>query len=202
MTSIAEGPGTTAEAWQARGVVRVALAGCGVVGSALLREFVTRRDSLADRLGVELVLASVLVRDVERPRDAAFDRKVLTCDVEEFLAADTDVVIEAIGGLDPALSIARATLSRGRKLVTANKALLARHGSELVALARQNGTTLRYDAAVGGFRALAAELSIWLLIGSALVRREDGKAANRSILVGPDGARVNGQGLRANGGMI
>ena len=150
MTSIAEGPGTTAEAWQARAVVRVALAGCGVVGSALLREFVTRRDSLADRLGVELVLASVLVRNVERPRDAAFDRNVLTSDVEEFLAADTDVVIEAIGGLDPALSIARATLSRGRKLVTANKALLAQHGSELVALARQNGTTLRYDAAVGG----------------------------------------------------
>ncbi|MEP6618948.1 MAG: homoserine dehydrogenase [bacterium] len=150
MTTVAEVVERNVEPWQQRAVVRVALAGCGVVGSALLREFVSRRASLADRLGVELVLASVLVRDVERPRDAAFDRGLLTDDVDEFLRADADVVIEAIGGLHPAHRIATSTLSRGRKLVTANKALLAQHGSALVALARCNNTTLRYDAAVGG----------------------------------------------------
>ena len=150
MTSIAELGRSDADAWQSRAVVRVALAGCGVVGSALLREFVSRRESLAERLGVELVLASVLVRHMERQRAAPFDRSVLTDDVNEFLAADVDVVIEAIGGLDPAHRIATCTLARGRKLVTANKALLAQHGSALVALATQHGTTLRYDAAVGG----------------------------------------------------
>jgi homoserine dehydrogenase len=92
----------------------------------------------------------VLVRDVTRPRDADFDRTLLTADVGEFLATEADVVIEAIGGLDPARHIAESVLRRGRELVTANKELLAAHGSALTALAGAHRTSLRYDAAVGG----------------------------------------------------
>ena len=130
--------------------VRVALAGCGAVGSALLRELDSRRAALGTRHGVEIVLARVLVRDVHRNRDAVFDRALLTSDVESFLATDADVVIEAIGGFDPALRIAESALGRGRRLITANKALLATHGSALTALARRKRTSVRYDAAVGG----------------------------------------------------
>ncbi|MDQ6634516.1 MAG: homoserine dehydrogenase, partial [Gemmatimonadota bacterium] len=89
-------------------------------------------------------------RDVTRPRDADFDRSLLTADVDEFLASETDVVIEAIGGLDPARRIAESVLGRGGELVTANKELLAAHGSALTTLARAQRTSLRYDAAVGG----------------------------------------------------
>ncbi|MFL5608600.1 MAG: homoserine dehydrogenase [Gemmatimonadaceae bacterium] len=138
------------EAWPAPTRVRVALAGCGAVGSALLRELVARRGALAERHGVRVELTRVLVRDVTRPRDAEFDRSLLTADVDDFLATDADVVIEAIGGLDPARRIAESVLARGSELVTANKELLAAHGSALTALARFNRTSLRYDAAVGG----------------------------------------------------
>ena len=152
MTSAVEYESLEKHAWTSTAptLVRVALAGCGAVGSALLREFTGRRAALAERIGIEVQVVSVLVRDLQRPRDAAFDRALLTTDVDEFLATDADVVIEAIGGLDPARRIAETALGRGQPLVTANKLLLALHGSSLAHLARLNGTTLRYDAAVGG----------------------------------------------------
>lgn len=152
MTSVVEFESLEQHTWTttAPTLVRVALAGCGAVGSALLREFAGRRAALADRVGIEVRVVRVLVRDRERPRDAEFDRALLTTDVDEFLATEADVVIEAIGGLDPARRIAETTLGRGQPLVTANKLLLALHGSSLAQLARVNGTTLRYDAAVGG----------------------------------------------------
>lgn len=150
MTSVAGIERRTVEAWRGPATVRVALAGCGAVGSALLRELVTRRGTLADRHGVNVVLTRVLVRDVTLERDAPFDRALLTADVDDFLETEADVVIEAIGGIDPARRIARSVLGRGRDLVTANKELLAAHGSELVRLAARDGAALRYDAAVGG----------------------------------------------------
>ncbi|MDB4916800.1 MAG: metX hom [Gemmatimonadetes bacterium] len=152
MSSVIGVEATEREAWQAPDVtrVRVALAGCGAVGSALLREIDARRDTLAGRHGIEVELTRVLVRDVSRQRDARFDTALLTSDVGEFLAAEADVVIEAIGGFDPALRISQATLSRSRKLITANKLLLAQHGTALTSLARAHATTVRYDAAVGG----------------------------------------------------
>lgn len=150
MTSVVELEPGSAETWDAPAVVRVALAGCGAVGSALLRELVARAATLADRHGLSIVVTRVLVRDVARERHAPFDRALLTADVEEFLATDADVVIEAIGGVEPARRIATASLALGRELVTANKELLAAHGTELTALASRHGAALRYDAAVGG----------------------------------------------------
>lgn len=152
MTSVVEITDRTTESWPlpSGATVRVALAGCGAVGSALLRELAGRRASLEARRGGRVELARILVRDVERERAAPFDRTLLTADLESFLATDADVVIEAIGGLEPARRIAECTLRGGRELVTANKELLAAHGSSLAALARAHGGTLRYDAAVGG----------------------------------------------------
>jgi homoserine dehydrogenase len=150
MASLVELEQDVRDAWRGPATVRVALAGCGVVGSALLRALVARKANLADRHGVDVVLTRVLVRDTSLERAAPFDRGLLTADVDDFLATDADVVVEAIGGLDPARRIALSALSRGRELVTANKELLAAHGSELAALAIRSGTTLRYDAAVGG----------------------------------------------------
>ncbi|MEP6989563.1 MAG: homoserine dehydrogenase, partial [bacterium] len=135
---------------QRTAILRVALAGCGAVGSALLRELEIQREALSERHGMTIELVRVLVRDLERERNAPFDAEVLTNDIAEFLETPADVVVEAIGGLDPARHIAVTVLGRSQRLVTANKELLAAHGSELSALAQQRGTTLRYDAAVGG----------------------------------------------------
>ena len=150
MTSVLQFESDVSETWRAPATVRVALAGCGAVGGALLAELVSRRARLAERHGVAVVLTRILVRDVRRERTAPFDRTLLTSDVDEFLATESDVVIEAIGGLEPALRIARESLTRGRELLTANKELLAAHGSELTALALRRGGAVRYDAAVGG----------------------------------------------------
>ena len=131
-------------------VVRVALAGCGVVGGELVRLLAHGADEIRARHGVRFELASVLVKHPGRARPGELPRGVLTTDVDAFLRADAAVWVEAIGGRDPALRIARTVLGAGRRLVTANKALLAEHGSELAALARRSGARLDFESAVAG----------------------------------------------------
>jgi homoserine dehydrogenase len=97
-----------------------------------------------------VTLTRVLVQDSHRPRDVALAPGVLTTDLAAFLATDADVVVEALGGIEPARAIVEESLRRGRTVITANKALLAAHGASLAALAGRCGGTLRYDAAVGG----------------------------------------------------
>lgn len=130
--------------------VRVALAGCGVVGGELVRRIGAGQRELAERHGLRFELVRVLVRDAARPRPGELPDGVLTTDLGHFLAAEAEVVVEAIGGQEPALAIARAALGRGLRLVTANKALLAEHGPGLAALARSTRGRLDFEAAVGG----------------------------------------------------
>jgi homoserine dehydrogenase len=127
--------------------VRVALAGCGVVGGALAASILDRGGAIEAEQGIRLELVRVLVRrpDVRRTVPAS----LLTSDVDAFLATDADVVVEALGGVDPAGRIARHVLTRGARLVTANKALVAAAGAELAALAA-NGGAFDFEAAVGG----------------------------------------------------
>jgi homoserine dehydrogenase len=131
-------------------VVRVALAGCGVVGGELVRILAHGADEIRARHGVRFELASVLVKHPGRPRPDELPRSVLTTDVDAFLRADAAVWVEAIGGRDPALRIARTVLGAGKRLVTANKALLAEHGPELASLARRSGARLDIESAVAG----------------------------------------------------
>ena len=130
--------------------LRVALAGCGVVGGGLLRLIRTRHERIARLHGVRIDVVSVLVRDVAKPRSERPAEDRLTSEQAAFLATDADIVVEAIGGIEPALAIARHALLRGRAFVTANKALIAAHGSELAALADQHGARLGFEAAVAG----------------------------------------------------
>ncbi|MFL5540613.1 MAG: homoserine dehydrogenase, partial [Longimicrobiaceae bacterium] len=131
-------------------VVRVALAGCGVVGGELVRLLAHGADEIRARHGLRFELAAVLVKHPGLPRPGELPRGVLTTDVDAFLRADAEVWVEAIGGRDPALRIARAVLGAGRRLVTANKALLAEHGPALAALARRSGARLDFESAVAG----------------------------------------------------
>ena len=130
--------------------VRVALAGCGVVGGGLVRLLHESASSLASRFGVRFVITKVLVRDAARDRKLPIDSHLFTNDLEAFLAHDADVVIEAVGGDEPARTIAVTALRRGRKLITANKELIATHGDSLQTLATENLVGLDFGAAVGG----------------------------------------------------
>ncbi|HEY3133561.1 MAG TPA: homoserine dehydrogenase [Gemmatimonadaceae bacterium] len=130
--------------------IRIALAGCGVVGGGLVRLLHESASAIASRFGVRFVITKVLVRDTTRDRKLPIDSKLFTNDLELFLAEDADVVIEAVGGQEPARTIAISALRRGRKLITANKELIAAYGESLHALATANETGLDFGAAVGG----------------------------------------------------
>jgi homoserine dehydrogenase len=130
--------------------VRVALAGCGVVGGGLVRLLHESGPAIAARFGVRFYLTSVLVRDVNRERNLPIERGLFTNSLNAFLSHDADVVIEAVGGDEPARTIASDALRRGKKLITSNKELVASHGDSLSALASENRVGLDFGAAVGG----------------------------------------------------
>ncbi len=131
----------------------LAIAGCGTVGGALLDLLARHGDAIERRTGHRFEVLRILVHDVARPRSVHVPRALLTESVTEFLAAPADVVVEAIGGTSTAAALARATLASGRRLVTANKALLRAEGPALAALAAAHaadGAALDFEAAVGG----------------------------------------------------
>jgi homoserine dehydrogenase len=135
--------------------VRVAVLGCGNVGTALV-ELLTdpeRAAEIALRTGAHLDVVGIAVQDLARRRGETpgFPHHLLTDDAKGLVEReDVDVVVELIGGLDPARELVEAALAAGRPVVTANKALLARSGAELSALAAANGVDLLYEAAVAG----------------------------------------------------
>jgi homoserine dehydrogenase len=141
---------TTVSATGAPRTVRVALAGCGVVGGGLVRLLHESAPAIAARFGKRFELTRVLVRDPSRDRNLPLDSRLFTNDLDAFLSHDADVIIEAIGGQEPARTIASAALRRGTKVITANKELVASHGDRLSALAREHDASLDFGAAVGG----------------------------------------------------
>jgi homoserine dehydrogenase len=131
--------------------IRIGLLGCGIVGQGIVRLVSTRREALIRRLGAEIELRRIVVRDVGRERDAVVPRELLSDDPEAVLGdPDIDVVVEVIGGLTPAGAYVRTALERGKSVVTANKFLLAEHGHPLFELAEARGVDLAFEAAVCG----------------------------------------------------
>ncbi len=138
--------------------VRIGLLGVGTVGQAVARALVERQDVLSRAAGTPLLLQRAAVRDLARPRGLPADR--LTSDPAAVVAADdVDLVIELLGGEEPARSLITTALERGRPVITANKRVLAWHGPQLAELAARRGVELRYEAAVGGGIPLIAPLT-------------------------------------------
>lgn len=129
--------------------IRVALLGAGSVGSQVARLLLENKDELARRVGAQLELSGIAVRNIGAKRDAELPKELFTEDAESLIIA-SDIVIELIGGIEPAKSWITLALNSGADVITANKALIAAHGSELTSLAQQLGAQLYYEAAVGG----------------------------------------------------
>jgi homoserine dehydrogenase len=127
----------------------VALLGGGTVGSAVAKLLIEQSEDLAARIGRPLVLTGVAVRDAGKDR-LGIDPKLITTDAETLVASGADIVIEVIGGIEPAKSLIEAAINKGSAIVTANKALLAAHGAALHKLAEEKGVDLYYEAAVAG----------------------------------------------------
>ena len=128
------------------GVMRVALLGAGTVGSQVAKILIQQGDCLDRRIGAHLELAGIACR---HPEKAAFPWIGLTTDAER-LCTEADIVIELIGGIEPARSLILTAFDHGASVVTANKALLALHGDKLFAAAARHDADLYYEAAVAG----------------------------------------------------
>jgi homoserine dehydrogenase len=130
--------------------LRVALLGCGVVGSQVARLLREQADDLAVRTGAWLEIAGIAVRRLSHPRPG-IDEALLTTDAMGLATrADVDIVIEVIGGIEPARSLLLAAMEHGKSVVTANKALLAEHGEQIHDASRAYGADLYYEASVAG----------------------------------------------------
>ncbi|MER6942760.1 homoserine dehydrogenase [Nonomuraea sp. NPDC000554] len=131
--------------------LKVALLGCGVVGSQVIRLMHEQAGDLAARIGAPLELAGVAVRRLGRKRDVEIDPGLFTTDAESLVTRDdVDIVIEVIGGIEPARSLIVAALGKGKSVVTANKALLAEDGATLHEAARAGNGDLYFEASVAG----------------------------------------------------
>jgi homoserine dehydrogenase len=129
----------------------VAVLGCGSVGSQVVRLLEDQAGDLAARVGAEVELVGVAVRRLDAPREVVVPEGLLTTDAEGLVRrGDVDLVVEVIGGIEPARSLILAALENGASVVTANKALLAEDGPTLFEAADKAGRDLYYEAAVAG----------------------------------------------------
>ncbi|MGJ9414216.1 homoserine dehydrogenase [Aeromicrobium sp. CF4.19] len=131
--------------------LRVALLGCGVVGSEVARLLTRDASELARRVGAPLELAGIAVRRPGRSRDLDVPEELFTTDAHGLVTrGDIDVVVEVIGGIEPARELIMAALEHGASVVTANKALLAEDGGQLFEAAAKAERDLAFEAAVAG----------------------------------------------------
>jgi homoserine dehydrogenase len=129
--------------------LRIALLGGGSVGAQVASLLIEHGDELASRAGAGLELIGVAVRNLEAERSPAIPKELLTTDAESLILG-ADIVIELMGGIEPARTLILSAINSGADVITANKALLATHGPELFEAAEQVGAQLYYEAAVGG----------------------------------------------------
>ncbi len=130
--------------------LNVAVLGCGVVGSQVVRLLTEQSGDLEARVGAPVRLVGVGVRRIDAPRDVDVPEGLLTTDATALVTGEVDVVVEVIGGIEPARSLILAALENGASVVTANKALLAEDGPTLFEAAEKAGRDLYYEAAVAG----------------------------------------------------
>ncbi|MDP4746526.1 MAG: homoserine dehydrogenase [Candidatus Nanopelagicales bacterium] len=129
--------------------IRIALIGAGTVGSKVASLMLEQADDLEARSGAPLILVGVGVKDGKKSRPH-IPAELITTDIPGLLAKDIDIVVEVMGGIEPARTYILDAMSRGISVVTANKELLARDGATLAATAEKNNVDLYYEASVAG----------------------------------------------------
>jgi homoserine dehydrogenase len=134
-----------------RSPLRIGLLGAGTVGREVARALLERGPEMTPADGAPLELIGVAVRDIDRARAGGLPPNLLTDAPAHLVAStDADVIVELMGGDEPARTLIAAALGAGKAVVTANKHVLAHHGAELEAIARRTGAALRFEASVGG----------------------------------------------------
>lgn len=129
--------------------VKIAILGCGTVGTQVVRLLTEQAEDMAARIGASAQISGIYVRDASAPRDSVVPAHLLTSDLDG-LIGESDIVVELMGGIEPARSAILQALAAGKSVVTANKALLAQHGAELYDAADAALADLYFEAAVAG----------------------------------------------------
>ncbi|KXZ17707.1 homoserine dehydrogenase [Bacillus nakamurai] len=131
--------------------IRIGLLGLGTVGSGVVKIIQDHQDKLMHQVGCPVTIKKVLVKDIDKKREAELPREVLTTEVYDVIDdPDVDVVIEVIGGVEQTKEYLLDALKAKKHVVTANKDLIAVYGSELLAAAKENSCDLYYEASVAG----------------------------------------------------
>ena len=131
--------------------IRVGLLGFGTVGSGTAKILLENKDLLDARLGAELELKWIGDLDVDSDRGVTVDKRVRTTDAKKVINdPEVDIIVELVGGYEPAKSFMLAAIENGKHVVTANKALLAAYGEEIFAAASKQGVEIGFEASVGG----------------------------------------------------
>jgi homoserine dehydrogenase len=131
--------------------IQVGLLGFGTVGSGMVKILLENREVIESRLGASLALKRIAVHDLEKDRGVAVDASLLTTNAEMVIDdPEVDIVVELIGGYEPAKMFMLRAIENGKQVVTANKALLAAYGGEIFSAASQKGVEVGFEASVGG----------------------------------------------------
>src|SRR4030043_482381 len=131
--------------------IGIGLMGLGVIGGGVVKVLMGKPDTLAREAGSSLVLKKVLEKDLAKHGSLGIERDIFTAQFEELIGhPEVDIVVELIGGEQPALEYIREALARGKHVVTANKEVMSKHWGELLTVARDHHVALRYEASVGG----------------------------------------------------
>ena len=130
--------------------IYIGMLGCGVVGSQVAALLEKNIAELSTRAGAKLILKKIAVRDIKTAREG-INQSLFTTDAQSVIDdAEIDIIIEVMGGIDPARELILAAIKNGKSVITANKALLASHGADLFTAADNKGVDLYYEAAVAG----------------------------------------------------
>lgn len=130
-------------------MINIGILGNGTVGKGILELIDRNRNRIKEKTGAELNITSVLVQNLEKHKNHKYF-PIITNNYEDFFRNDMDIVVEVIGGVDPAYEYIKRALSLKKHVVTANKNVISKHGVELLGIAEKQGVSLNFEASVGG----------------------------------------------------
>ena len=130
--------------------ISIGIIGFGNIGCGVVKILQQRKSLLAQKIGVDIVIKKICDKDISTKRDVTVDKSLLSRDVNEIINdPQIDIIVELIGGINPAKEFILAALKKGKHVVTANKALLAECGNELFSEAAERGKNIYFEASVG-----------------------------------------------------
>jgi len=130
--------------------INIGIIGFGNVGSGVVKILQQRKTLLAQKIAIEITVKKICDKDIARKREVKVDRPLLTANADEIINdPQIDIIVEVMGGINPAKEYILSALKKGKHVVTANKALLAEHGRELFAEAAERGKNIYFEASVG-----------------------------------------------------